>query len=55
MRETIRRRALEPAATSRDRGETMGVRFLAAGDRGLVVEFGDAIDVAINNQVRALA
>ena len=33
----------------------MAVRFLAAGDRGLVVEFGDAIDVAINNQVRALA
>jgi KipI family sensor histidine kinase inhibitor len=33
----------------------MAVRFLAAGDRGLVVEFGDTIDIAINNQVRALA
>jgi KipI family sensor histidine kinase inhibitor len=33
----------------------MTVRFLPAGDRGLVVEFGTAVDVAINNQVRALA
>ena len=34
---------------------TMTVRFLPAGDRGLVVEFGTAVDVAVNNQVRALA
>ncbi len=33
----------------------MTVRYLAAGDRGLVVEFGTQVDVAINNQVRALA
>jgi KipI family sensor histidine kinase inhibitor len=33
----------------------MTVRFLPAGDRGLVVEFGIAVDVAVNNQVRALA
>ena len=33
----------------------MTVRFLPAGDRGLVVEFGTAVDVAVNNQVRALA
>lgn len=33
----------------------MAVRFLPAGDRGLVVEFGAQIDVAVNNQVRALA
>jgi KipI family sensor histidine kinase inhibitor len=33
----------------------MTVRFLLAGDRGLVVEFGTHIDVAVNNQVRALA
>jgi KipI family sensor histidine kinase inhibitor len=36
-------------------GATMTVRFLPAGDRGLVVEFGTAVDVAVNNQVRALA
>ncbi|MFB3818182.1 MAG: 5-oxoprolinase subunit PxpB [Candidatus Methylomirabilales bacterium] len=34
------------------RGE---VRFLPAGDAGLVVEFGDAIDPALNARVRALA
>jgi allophanate hydrolase subunit 1 len=33
----------------------MAVRYLAAGDRGLVVEFGTRVDVGINNQVRALA
>jgi len=33
----------------------MAVRYLAAGDRGLVVEFGTQVDVATNNQVRALA
>jgi KipI family sensor histidine kinase inhibitor len=33
----------------------MTVRYLAAGDRGLVVEFGTQVDVGINNQVRALA
>ena len=33
----------------------MAVRYLAAGDRGLVVEFGTQVDVSINNQVRALA
>lgn len=33
----------------------MTVRFLPAGDRGLVVEFGVRVDVTINNQVRALA
>ena len=33
----------------------MAVRYLAAGDRGLVVEFGTKVDVSINNQVRALA
>jgi KipI family sensor histidine kinase inhibitor len=33
----------------------MTVRYLAAGDRGLVIEFGTQVDVAINNQVRALA
>lgn len=33
----------------------MAVRYLAAGDRGLVVEFGTQVDVRINNQVRALA
>jgi len=32
-----------------------GVRFLPAGDRGLVVELGDAIDPALNARVRALA
>ena len=31
------------------------VRFLPAGDRGLVVEFGPQVDVAVNNRVRALA
>jgi KipI family sensor histidine kinase inhibitor len=33
----------------------MAVRFLPAGDRGLVVQFGTQVDVAINDQVRALA
>ena len=33
----------------------MAVRFLAAGDRGMVVELGSQVDVAVNNQVRALA
>jgi antagonist of KipI len=33
----------------------MTVRFLPAGDRGLVVEFGTEVDVAVNNRVRALA
>jgi inhibitor of KinA len=33
----------------------MSVRYLPAGERGLVVEFGNAIDIGINNQVRALA
>jgi len=33
----------------------MTVRFLPAGDRGLVVEFGSEVDIAVNNQVRALA
>ena len=33
----------------------MGVRYLPAGERGLVVEFGDAVSIEINNQVRALA
>jgi len=33
----------------------MTVRLLAAGDCGLVVEFGNTVDVAINNQVRSLA
>lgn len=33
----------------------MRVRYLPAGDRGLVVEFGDAIRIEINTQVRALA
>jgi KipI family sensor histidine kinase inhibitor len=31
------------------------MRFLSAGERGLVVEFGNEISVEINNQVRALA
>jgi inhibitor of KinA len=29
-------------------------RFLAAGDQGLVVEFGDTIDPAVNRRVRDL-
>ena len=33
----------------------MAVRFLLAGDGGLVVEFGAEVDVAVNNRVRALA
>ncbi len=33
----------------------MSVRYLPAGERGLVVEFGDAVSIEINNQVRALA
>jgi len=33
----------------------MAVRFLPAGDCGVVVEFGDQISIEINNQVRALA
>jgi len=33
----------------------MSVRYLPAGDRGLVVEFGNRISMEINNQVRALA
>jgi len=33
----------------------MPVRFLPAGDCGVVVEFGAQVDVAVNNQVRALA
>ena len=33
----------------------MGARYLLAGERGLVVEFGDAVSIEINNQVRALA
>lgn len=33
----------------------MSVRFLPAGDRGLVVEFGNEVSVSLNNQVRALA
>ena len=32
----------------------MTVRFLPAGDRGLVVEFGDEISLALNARVRAL-
>jgi inhibitor of KinA len=35
-------------------GETVNVRFLPAGDRGLVVEFGNEVSPAINVQVRAL-
>lgn len=31
------------------------IKFLAAGDRALVAEFGNAIDDGINNQVHALA
>lgn len=31
------------------------VRFLPAGDRGLVVEFGDTIDEAVNSRVQAAA
>ncbi len=33
----------------------MSVRYLPAGERGLVVEFGNAVSIEINNQVRALA
>ncbi|RPI09375.1 MAG: 5-oxoprolinase subunit PxpB, partial [Zetaproteobacteria bacterium] len=33
----------------------MQARFLPAGDRGLVVEFGAQVDVAVNDRVRALA
>jgi hypothetical protein len=33
----------------------MAVRFLLAGDGGLVLEFGAEVDVAVNNRVRALA
>jgi KipI family sensor histidine kinase inhibitor len=33
----------------------MTVRFLPAGDSGLVIEFGTSIDKALNDQVRALA
>jgi KipI family sensor histidine kinase inhibitor len=33
----------------------MTVRFLPAGDRGMVIEFGSQVDLSINNQVRALA
>jgi len=33
----------------------MGVRYLPVGERGLVVEFGNAVSIEINNQVRALA
>ncbi|HWT79900.1 MAG TPA: 5-oxoprolinase subunit PxpB, partial [Candidatus Methylomirabilis sp.] len=33
----------------------MSARYLPAGDRGLVVEFGEAVSLEINNQVRALA
>ncbi len=33
----------------------MGARYLLAGERGLVVEFGDAVSIEINNQVRTLA
>ena len=33
----------------------MNARFLPAGDRGVVVEFGTTVSVDINNQVRALA
>lgn len=33
----------------------MGVRFLPAGERGLVVEFGSEVSLEINTQVRALA
>ncbi|HYL79580.1 MAG TPA: carboxyltransferase domain-containing protein, partial [Candidatus Acidoferrum sp.] len=32
----------------------MNARFLPAGDRGLVVEFGSEVSPAINAQVRAL-
>lgn len=31
------------------------MRFMPAGDRAMVVEFGNAIDTGINNQVHALA
>jgi inhibitor of KinA len=33
----------------------MSMRFLSAGDRALVVEFGDAIDRALSNEVLGLA
>jgi len=33
----------------------MSVRYLLAGERGLVVEFGNAVSLEINSQVRALA
>ena len=33
----------------------MGVRYLPAGERGLVVEFGEVVSLEINKQVRALA
>jgi KipI family sensor histidine kinase inhibitor len=33
----------------------MGIRFLPAGERGLIVELGNQISLEINDQVRALA
>lgn len=33
----------------------MGIRFLPAGERGLIVELGNEISTEINDQVRALA
>ncbi|MGD8740101.1 MAG: carboxyltransferase domain-containing protein, partial [Desulfobacterales bacterium] len=30
-------------------------RFRTAGDRGILVEYGDVIDPAVNNKVRSMA
>ena len=46
--------AEEPLGREQRQGEAMSVRFLPAGDRGLVVEFGNEVSSAISAQVRTL-
>jgi len=41
---------------NRRKGEVMGeIRFMAAGDRAMVAEFGNVIDNAVNNKIHLLA
>ena len=44
-----------PRSTGRRRAGPPGVRFLAQGEQALVVEFGSAIDPAVNARVHDLA
>src|SRR5574337_1184603 len=53
-RRSISRQARAPGFTPGDRGE-ITMRFLPAGERGLIVELGNQISLEINEPVLALA